>query len=107
MDLFNLARPFRQARPVRKQKRSGARRRSLLPSYAAVRFELSAAEVLAYVNMKCSLMFCDLAVGVAIPVYLEAMGLNIGMLRTPCQSSLLLNPRMKGRRTHEHALWLG
>lgn len=79
MDLFNLARPFRQARRVRKQKRSAARRRSLLP---IVNFELSAAEVLAYVNMKCSLMFCDLAVGVAIPVYLEAMGLNIGMQHT-------------------------
>ena len=39
---------------------------------------LSTSKLLAYVNMKASLIFCDLAVGVAIPVYLEVLSLDIG-----------------------------
>lgn len=43
--------------------------------------QLSFATLLAYVNLKMSLMYSDLAVGVAIPIYTEVMRLNIGALR--------------------------
>ena len=41
---------------------------------------ISTAVLLAYVNLKASLIFGDLAVGVAISVYLEVMRLNIAAL---------------------------
>ena len=44
---------------------------------------LGLGKLLAYVNMKLSLMFCDLAVGATIPVYLEVLGLNIGTQPSP------------------------
>ena len=81
MDLLRLV---ASSRPPRPQQRAKRRRRreyeELLPTHVIAQASQSAAQVLAYVNMKCSLMFSDLAVGVAIPVYLEAMGLDIGSL---------------------------
>ena len=41
---------------------------------------VSLATILAYVNMKTSLIYCDLAVGVAVPMYTEVLGMNIGAL---------------------------
>ena len=52
---------------------------------------LSLHQILAYVNMKCSLIYGDLAVGVAIPVYQEAYGLDIGTCAVRCMF-LLLSP---------------
>ena len=46
--------------------------------------ELSTWTLLGYVNLKGSLIFADLAVGVAIPVYTEMMGLNIGAHAHQC-----------------------
>ena len=41
---------------------------------------LTTATLLAYVNMKASLIFGDLAVGAAVPLYTEVLGMNIGSL---------------------------
>ena len=84
MDLLRLAARVGRLPPPQRAKRR--RRREfgeLLPTHVIAQASQSAAQVLAYVNMKCSLMFSDLAVGVAIPVYLEAMGLDIGSLLEP------------------------
>ena len=54
---------------------------------------LSTLRLLAYVNMKASLIFCDLAVGVAIPVYLEVLSLDIGTAKC----TLLAAPRCARR----------
>jgi hypothetical protein len=46
--------------------------------WAEEKEEVGTTTLLAYVNMKGALIFCDLAVGVTIPVYTEVMRLNIG-----------------------------
>ena len=48
--------------------------------------QVSTMTLLGYVNLKGSLIFSDLAVGVAIPIYTEVMNLNIGMSSEPSHS---------------------
>lgn len=49
--------------------------------HIAQREIISQATLLGYVNMKATIIFCDLAVGVVVPVYLEVYDMNIGSLR--------------------------
>jgi hypothetical protein len=60
--------------PPRRRRRIGGQLREVKEEPK----KISTAQLLAYVNMKCTLMFSDLAVGVAIPVYLEVMRVDIG-----------------------------